>query len=230
MNYTELLDNVRNYTEVTSDVLSNTVVNVFLTNIENQIERLLDSDAQRRYATTTFEANNAFLDVSGPEGGFRFARGLQIHAADGTITWMEQRDTTFIDEFAVERSTTDVNFTGQPKYWANWDAKTLIVAPTPNVAYTVEMWYDETAERLGNGAGTTSTTTFISNNAPEVLLYGTLSEAFSYLKNDKDMQLYTQKFQVALQAFANEQMGRKRRDEYVDGVLRVALPSADPKA
>ena len=230
MNYTELLDNVRNYTEVTSDVLSNTVVNVFLINIENQIERLLDSDAQRRYATTTFEANNAFLDVSGPEGGFRFARGLQIHAADGTITWMEQRDTTFIDEFAVERSTTDVNFTGQPKYWANWDAKTLIVAPTPNVAYTVEMWYDETAERLGNGAGTTSTTTFISNNAPEVLLYGTLSEAFSYLKNDKDMQLYTQKFQVALQAFANEQMGRKRRDEYVDGVLRVALPSADPKA
>jgi hypothetical protein len=230
MNYSELLDNVRNYTEVTSDVLSNTVVNVFLTNIENQIERLLDSDAQRRYATTTFEANNAFLDVSGPEGGFRFARGLQIHAADGTITWMEQRDTTFIDEYAVERSTTDVNFTGQPKYWANWDATTLIVAPTPNVAYTVEMWYDETAERLGNGAGTTSTTTFISNNAPEVLLYGTLSEAFSYLKNDKDMQLYTQKFQTALQAFANEQMGRKRRDEYVDGVLRVALPSADPKA
>ena len=230
MNYSELLDNVRNYTEVTSDVLSNTVVNVFLVNIENQIERLLDSDAQRRYATTTFEANNAFLDVSGPEGGFRFARGLQIHAADGTITWMEQRDTTFIDEYAVERSTTDVNFTGQPKYWANWDATTLIVAPTPNVAYTVEMWYDETAERLGNGAGTTSTTTFISNNAPEVLLYGTLSEAFSYLKNDKDMQLYTQKFQTALQAFANEQMGRKRRDEYVDGVLRVPLPSADPKA
>jgi hypothetical protein len=230
MNYSELLDNVRNYTEVTSDVLSNSVINVFLINIENQIDRLLDSDAQRRYATTTFEANNAFLDVSAPEGGFRFARGLQLVAADGTRTWLEQRDTTFIDEYAVERSTTDTNFTGQPKYWANWDATTLVVAPTPNTAFTVEMWYDETAERLGNGASGTSTTTFISNNAPEVLLYGTLSETFSYLKNDKDMQLYTQKFQQALQAFANEQMGRKRRDEYVDGVLRVALPSADPKA
>ena len=230
MNYSELLDNVRNYTEVTSDVLSNSVINVFLINIENQIDRLLDSDAQRRYATTTFEADNAFLDVSAPEGGFRFARGLQLVAADGTRTWLEQRDTTFIDEYAVERSTTDTNFTGQPKYWANWDATTLVVAPTPNTAFTVEMWYDETAERLGNGASGTSTTTFISNNAPEVLLYGTLSETFSYLKNDKDMQLYTQKFQQALQAFANEQMGRKRRDEYVDGVLRVALPSADPKA
>ena len=230
MNYSELLDNVRNYTEVTSDVLSNSVINVFLTNIENQIDRLIDTDAQRRYATTTFEANNAFLDVSGPEGGFRFARALQIVAADGTRTWLEQRDATFMDEYSVERSTTDTNFTGQPKYWGNWDATTLIVAPTPNTAYTVEMWYDETPERLGNGAGTTSTTTFISNNAPEVLLYGTLSEAFSYLKNAQDMQLYTQKFQTALQAFANEQMGRKRRDEYVDGVLRVPLPSADPKA
>jgi len=230
MNYSELLDNVRNYTEVTSDVLSNAVINVFLTNIENQIDRLIDTDAQRRYATTTFEANNAFLDVSGPEGGFRFARALQIVADDGTRTWLEQRDATFMNEYSVERSTTDTNFTGQPKYWGNWDATTLIVAPTPNTAYTVEMWYDETPERLGNGAGTTLTTTFISNKAPEVLLYGTLSEAFSYLKNTQDMQLYTQKFQTALQAFANEQMGRKRRDEYVDGVLRVPLPSADPKA
>ena len=46
MNYSELLDNVRNYTEVTSDVLSNSVINVFLTNIENQIDRLIDTDAQ----------------------------------------------------------------------------------------------------------------------------------------------------------------------------------------
>jgi hypothetical protein len=228
MNYSELLDNVRNYTEVTSDVLSNTVVNVFLVNIENQIERLLDSDAQRRYATTTFEANNAFLDVSGPEGGFRFARGLQIHAADGTITWMEQRDATFMDEYSPERSTTDTNFTGQPKYWGNWDATTLIVAPTPNTAYTVEMWYDETPQRLGNGSGTTTTTTFLSNNAPEVLIYGTVAEAYSYLKNTQDMQLYDQRFQQALSLYAQEQMGRKRRDEYSDGVLRLPLKSVDP--
>ena len=230
MNYSELLDNVRNYTEVTSDVLSNSVVNVFLTNTENQIDRLMDSDAQRRYATSTFEANNSFLDVSGPEGGFRFARGLQLHKSDGEIVWLEQVDETFIDEYAIERSSSNTTFTGEPKYWANWDSNTLVVAPTPNLAYTVELWYNESPERLGNGSGGTSTTTFVSNNAPEVLLYGVLSEAYSYLKNTQDMQLYNQKFQNALQAFANEQMGRKRRDEYVDGVLRVPLPSADPKA
>tara|TARA_Y100000114_G_scaffold61364_1_gene56284 strand:+ start:2552 stop:3238 length:687 start_codon:yes stop_codon:yes gene_type:complete len=228
MNYSELLDNVRNYTEVTSDVLSNSVVNVFITNIENQIDRLADGDAQRRYATTTFEANNSFLDISGPEGGFRFARGLQLHKSDGTIKWLEQVDTTFIDEYATERSTSDSNFTGEPKYWANWDATTLIVAPTPNAAFTVEMWYNETPERLGNGSSGTSTSTFISTNAPEVLLYGVLSEAYSYLKNTQDMQLYTQKFQTALEAFANEQMGRKRRDEYENGVLRIPLKSIAP--
>ena len=228
MNYSELLDNVRNYTEVTSDVLSNSVINVFITNVENKIARQMDSDDQRRYATTTFEANNAFLDVAGPEGGFRFARGLQLVETDGTRTWLDQRDATFMDEYSPERSTTDTNFTGKPKYWGNWDATTLIVAPTPNAAYTVEMWYDETPQRLGNGSSGTTTTTFVSNNAPEVLLYGTLSEAYSYLKNPQDMQLYESEYQVALQDFAQEQMGRKRRDEYQNGVLRIPIKSLTP--
>ena len=133
-----------------------------------------------------------------------------------------------MDEYSPERSTTDTNFTGKPKYWGNWDATTLIVAPTPNAAYTVEMWYDETPQRLGNGSSGTTTTTFVSNNAPEVLLYGTLSEAYSYLKNPQDMQLYEGKYQVALQDFAQEQMGRKRRDEYQNGVLRIPIKSLTP--
>jgi hypothetical protein len=168
MNYSELLDNVRNYTEVTSDVLSNSVINVFITNVENKVDRAIDSDSQRRYATTTCTANNAFLDVSGPEGGFRFARGLQLVDSSNNRVWLEQVDTTFIDEYSVQRSTT--SNTGQPKYWANWDATNLMLAPTPDQVYTIEMWYNETPERLTSS----NTTTFLSNNAPEVLLYGTL--------------------------------------------------------
>ena len=222
MNYSELLDNVRNYTEVTSDVLTNSVINVFITNVENKVDRAIDSDSQRRYATTTCTANNAFLDVSGPEGGFRFARGLQLIDSSNNRVWLEQVDTTFIDEYSVQRSTT--SNTGQPKYWANWDATNLMLAPTPDQIYTIEMWYNETPERLSSS----NTTTFLSNNAPEVLLYGTLAEAFSFLKNIQDMQLYEAKFTSALKLFADEQMGRKRRDEYVDGVLRIPLKSMDP--
>ena len=146
MNYSELLTNVRNYTEVSADVLSNSVVNVFITNIENKIARQLDSDDQRRYATTTCTANNAFLDVSGPEGGFRFARGLQLVKSNDERVWLQQRDATFMDEYAVERSTT--SYTGEPKYWGNWNDNTLILAPTPDQVYTIEMWYDETPQHL----------------------------------------------------------------------------------
>lgn len=224
MNYSELITNVLNYTEVDSNVLSNTVINVFITNVENKVEREVDSDSQRRYATTTCTANNAFLDVSGPEGGWRFARGLQIVKADGTREWLEQVDTTFIDEYSGTRSDASSSTNGIPKFWANWDATNLVLAPTPDQVYTIEMWYNEQPERLSS----TNTTTFLSTDAPEVLLYGVLAETFSYLKNTQDMQLYEQKFQQALQLFAQEQMGRKRRDEYTDGVLRLPLRSVDP--
>ena len=148
MNYSELLDNVRNYTEVSDQVLTNAVINVFIINIEDQVAREVDSDAQRRYATTTSVANNAFLDVSGPEGGFRFARGLQILNSSNERTWLQQRDATFMDEYANQRSET--TGTGFPKFWGNWNGNTIILAPTPDDIYTVEMWYDETPERLSN--------------------------------------------------------------------------------
>lgn len=224
MNYSELLTNVRNYTEVSADVLSNSVINVFITNTENKIAREVDLDEQRRYATTTCTANNAFIDVSGPEGGFRFARSLQIVGSDGTRTYLEQKDETYIDEYAPKRSET--TGTGQPKYWANWDAQTLILAPTPNQVYELEMAYVEEPQQLDTSNA--NSTTWVSTNAPEVLLYGVLSEAFSYLKNPQDMQLYDAKYSQALQALATEQMGRNRRDEYTDGVVRIPMKSVAP--
>jgi|TARA_R110000765_G_scaffold31225_2_gene73105 hypothetical protein len=222
MNYSELLDNVRNYTEVSNQVLTNAVINVFIINIEDQVAREVDSDSQRRYATATSVANNAFLDVSGPQGGFRFARALQILNSSNERTWLQQRDATFMDEYANQRSET--TGTGFPKFWGNWNGNTIILAPTPDDIYTVEMWYDETPERLSN----TNTTTFLSTNAQEVLIYGCVAQAYSYLKNSQDMQIYDQKFQSAMTTYANEQMGRKRRDEYMDGVLRIPLRSVDP--
>jgi len=204
--------------------LANAVINVFITNVENKIAREVDLDEQRRYATTTCTANNAFLDVSGPEGGFRFARSLQLVGSDGTRTYLEQRDQTFMDEYSPIRS--DTVGTGQPKYWANWDSQTLMLAPTPNQVYTFEMAYIEEPQQLDTSNA--SSTTWISENAPEVLLYGVLAETFSYLKNSQDMQLYEAKYSQALQALATEQMGRNRRDEYSDGVVRVPMKSQAP--
>ena len=217
MNYSELLTNVRNYTEVGSDVLSDSVLDVFIQNIENRIQREIDIDAFRKFQFSSFTIGSPFITM--PDD-FAFERAVQIKdQVTGDRTWLEQRDTTFIDEYNKDRSDT-----GTPKYYANWDQNTMIFAPTPDAAYEIELWYNKTPDRLSSS----NTTTWLSTNAPEVLIYGTTAEAFSYLKNPPYVQLYEQKYAQAVQNLAQTQMGRKRRDEYGNGVLRIPMKSVTP--
>lgn len=217
MNYSELVSNVRDYAEVGSEVLTDSLINTFIVNVENKIQRELDLDAFRKFQFSSFTIGSPFITMP-PD--FAFERGVQIKdQITNDRTWLDQRDTTFIDEYNVDRSDT-----GTPKYYANWDQNTLIVAPTPDAAYEIELWYNKTPDRLSS----TNTTTWLSTNAPEVLIYGTVVEAFSYLKNPTYVQLYDQKYAQAMQFLAQTQMGRKRRDEYADGVLRIPLKSVDP--
>ena len=217
MNYSELLTNVRNYTEVGSEVLSDSIIDIFIENVENKIQRELDLDAFRKFQFSSFTIGSPFITM--PDD-FAFERGVQIKdQITGDRTWLEQRDTTFIDEYNKDRSNT-----GTPKYYANWDQNTMIFAPTPDLAYEIELWYNKTPDHLSSS----QTTTWLSTNAPEVLIYGTTAEAFSYLKNPPYVQLYEQKYAQAVQNLAQTQMGRKRRDEYADGVLRIPLRSVDP--
>lgn len=217
MNYSELLTNVRNYTEVGSDVLSDSVLDVFIQNIENRVQREIDIDAFRKFQFSSFTIGSPFITM--PDD-FAFERAVQIKdQVTGDRTWLEQRDTTFIDEYNKDRSDT-----GTPKYYANWDQNTMIFAPTPDAAYEIELWYNKTPDHLSS----TTTTTWLSTNAPEVLIYGTTAEAFSYLKNPPYVQLYEQKYAQAVQNLAQTQMGRKRRDEYANGVLRIPMKSVTP--
>ena len=217
MNYSELLTNVRNYTEVGSEVLSDSIIDIFIENVENKIQRELDLDAFRKFQFSSFTIGSPFITV--PDD-FAFERGVQIKdQVTNNRTWLEQRDTTFIDEYNVNRSDT-----GKPKYYANWDQNTIMVAPTPDSAYEIELWYNKTPDHLSSS----NTTTWLSTNAPEVLIYGTVSEAFSYLKNPPYVQLYEQKYAQAVQNLAQTQMGRKRRDEYGNGVLRIPMKSVTP--
>jgi len=217
MNYSELLTNVRNYTEVGSEVLSDSIINIFIENIENRIQREIDIDAFRKFQFSSFTIGSPFITM--PDD-FAFERAVQIKdQITGDRTWLEQRDTTFIDEYNKDRSDT-----GTPKYYANWDQNTMIFAPTPDLAYEIELWYNKTPDHLSSS----NTTTWLSTNAPEVLIYGTTAEAFSYLKNPPYVQLYEQKYAQAVQNLAQTQMGRKRRDEYGNGVLRIPMKSVTP--
>ena len=217
MNYSELLTNVRNYTEVGSEVLSDSIINIFIENIENRVQREIDIDAFRKFQFSSFTIGSPFITM--PDD-FAFERAVQIKdQITGDRTWLEQKDTTFIDEYNKDRSDT-----GTPKYYANWDQNTMIFAPTPDAAYEIELWYNKTPDHLSSS----NTNTWLSTNAPEILIYGVTAEAFSYLKNPPYVQLYEQKYAQAVQNLAQTQMGRKRRDEYGNGVLRIPMKSVTP--
>ena len=173
--------------------------------------------ATNPYATTTFEANNAFLDVSGPEGGFRFARALQIVADDGTRTWLEQRDATFMDEYSVERSTTDTNFTGQPKYYSIFSQDSFSLAPVPDAIYTVELHYlYKPTSLVSDTSGT-----WLSVNARDALLYASLIEGHTFMKGEPDLLAnYENRFSQEISRIKERAEARGRRDEYRYDSLR----------
>ncbi len=227
MTYAELVQKIRDYTEVDSGVLTSTIVNGFIRDAEFKIFREADADYAREYATSSFTANNKYLALpnsSGSAGTNTDRRALIVRSvvatnSSGVQVSIEPRDDTFITEYNSSGST------GFPKYYATFRENAIELAPIPNSTYTVTLDYIYTPD----GLSSTNNETYISVNAPELLLYACLVEAFAYLKGPMDMyKLYQEKYNTALQGFALEQTGRRRRDEFQDGTLRIKIPSPSP--
>ena len=214
MTYAELVQKIRDYTEVSSTVLSDTIVDGFISDAEFRILRDVDSDNNKRYATATLVSGQRFVNT--PDN-LLVVRSAQIVDSDGVEAadnreFLEYRDTSFMSEFNPAGST------GVPKYYGMWDKNTIVFAPTPNATYTIQLNYI----LKDPGLSSSNTTTYISTNFPNGLLYACLVEAFSFLKGPNDLlQLYEGKYKQAVEGFSVEQMGRRRRDEYQSGVPRV---------
>ena len=224
--YAELTTQILNYTEVSTSVLSSTITDDFIEHTENRIFRDVDLDVFKSHQTANLVTSNAFLSLPGgatpTPTSLGTVRTFQIYPASGTPTreLLEQRDVSFMNEYWPDRTST-----GTPKYWAWWDHNTIYVAPTPDSAYNVELGITRLPTRLSSS----NTTSWLGNNAPSLLLYGCLAEAFKFLKGPAEMlQLYEQSYQRALQELVIEQQGRHRRDEYMHGALRTPLQSQNP--
>ena len=212
MTYAELVQKLRDYTEVDSNVFTATIIDGFIQDAEFRILRDVDSDNNRRYATATVNTGNRFIDT--PQN-LLVIRSAQI--IDGSDrTFMEPRDTSFMSEFNASGAT------GKPRYYAMWDEDTIVFAPTPDSAYTIQLNYIlKPGSLVDNTSGT-----YLSQKFPNGLLYACLVEAYGFLKGPPDMiQYYEQKYQQALQGFTIEQMGRRRRDEYLQGSPRLPKQS-----
>jgi len=100
----------------------------------------------------------------------------------------------------------------------------IFLAPTPDTTYKFRVHYNA-APALLEGDGTN----YISLNFPNGLLYCCLAEAYGFLKGPTDMlTLYENKYKQEVERFGSEQIGRRRRDDYTDGTIRIPIPSANP--
>jgi len=214
MTYAELVQKIRDYTEVDSNVLTSTIIDGFIENAEWRIQRDTDADYQRQYQTANLVAGQKFINL--PQT-YIIVRSVQIFTStdtslSGDRSYLEVRDTSFISEF------NNTNATGFPKYYANWYENVLAFAPIPNNTYSIQVNYILKPPQLS----ASNTNTYLSQYFPNGLLYACLVEAYSFLKGPTDLlQLYEGKYKQAMEGFSIEQMGRRRRDEYQAGVPRV---------
>ena len=219
--YADFLTQVRNYTEVDSNVLTDAIIQDFIKSVELDIAGKVDYDDLRKYATSNFTAGNRYVIL--PSDAI-IVRSVQVIDSSDNRTFLEKRDTSFISEFSPNDTVT-----GTPKYWANWEdnvqqGPVILVAPTPATADTVQLNYIKSPPEF-----TSTTNTFLSTNQESMLLHGVLTEAFRFLKGPDNLyNLYNSKYNEETQNFALQQMGRRRRGEYQDGVPRVKVDSPSP--
>ena len=219
-----LQTDIRNYTEVGDNVFTSSVLNTLIKNAENKIYREVDSDQDRHYATSNLIIGNRYVTIP---ADLRLIRYVQLKDSDNNQYYLEQRDTSFIAEYYSTPGTSAVDI---PKYYANWDENFWVVAPTPDRTYEITLAYNKEPVSLTDSS-VSSTGTYLSNKYQDLLLYACLVNAYGYLKGPADMlQYYSQAYEKALLSYAIEQQGRRRRDEYEDGVIRTVLESKNPSS
>jgi len=145
---TNLQDDIRNFTEVSSSVLSSSVLNTLIKNAENKIYRAIDTDQNVFYATSNAIVGNRYVTIP---SDLRAIRYVQFKDSAGNQFYLEQRDTSFMAEYY---STPDTQAVDIPKYYANWDEEFWVVAPTPDKTYEITLAYDKEPETITD---TTST-------------------------------------------------------------------------
>ena len=229
ISYSDLRTNIRNYTEVSSTVLSDSVIENIVLNAEYRIFRDVPMDAYRASTTGNLVTNQDYVNV--PAGAL-VIRAVQVYDSTSVTTganvFLEKKDMTFLEEYVSANTST-----GKPKYYAMKGGATgntsstsgaILLAPVPDSTYEYQIHYNAIPSKL---EATDNETSFISLNFPNGLLYACLVEAYGYLKGPADMlQLYEQKYKQEVERFGGEQLGSRKRDDYADGTIRIPVQSA----
>ena len=200
---------IQDYTDNSETTFVNNIPN-FIKASEEKILKSVDLDYFRKNVTSALTASDAFLTVP---ADYLASFSLQI-TTSGSESFLLQKDVNFLREYTPASTTT-----GLPKYYARFDEDNFILAPTPNSNYAIQLNYFYRPASLT--AGSDSGTTWVSTNAPFALLYGSLVEAYTFMKGEPDViQNYNGLFTQYLERVKDLGEARENTDGY-----RVGLPS-----
>ena len=181
--YSTLTSAIQNYTDNAETTFVANIPN-FIESAEQRILNAVDLQYFRKNVSGVTTADNQYLAVP---TDYLASFSLSI-SSSGVKTFLLQKDVNFLQEYTPDPTTT-----GTPIYYAYFDTNNFLLAPTPSTGFTSELHYFYRPASL-TAAGD-SGTTWLSTNAPNAMLYGTLVEAYIYMKGEPDMMtLYQERW------------------------------------
>ena len=200
--YETLRQAVQDYTDNTESVFVNNI-DSFIETTEERILKSVPLEVFRKNATATMSAGARFFPKP-DDWLYTFSMSISV---DNEQKPLLNKDANFLQEFWP-----DYSVTAEPRYYTDFDVGNFMVAPTPDKQYNAELHYFYRPVSLVDDL---SGRTWLSQNAPSVMLYGSLVEAYIFMKGEPDMiQVYDQRFAKALQALSGYAQGAEGLDFY----------------
>jgi len=210
MNYSELTQAIQDYCENDETTFVSNIP-VFVRQAEERINRAVQIPDLRRNVTGSLTASNRFL---AQPSDFLSVFSLAVVDGDGDYEFLLPKDVNFIREAFPSQSTE-----AKPQYYGIFDDDTFILAPTPDDSYTVQLHYYYDPPSIVSAG-----TSWLGDNAETALLYGSLIEAYTFMKGETDLiNLYTARYNEAIAQLFNLGEGRNRMDSYRDGEPRARV-------
>jgi hypothetical protein len=210
LNYAQLVVQIQDYTENT---FTTTDINNFIQQAEQRIYNTVQLPALRRNVTGTLSIGNKYLAM--PTDWLSTFSLAVINSAN-EYSYLLNKDVNFIRQSFPD---TDTDFYGEPQYYAVFDNATFIVGPTPDANYSAELHYFYYPESI-----VTAGTSWVGTNFSSALLYGSLLEAYTYMKGEKDvLDNYRNRYDEAMLLLKQLGDGKNRQDAYRSGQVRYPV-------
>ena len=210
MNYTQLVNEIQSYTE---NQFQTADIDTFIQQAEQRIYNSVQLPALRKNVTGTLTTGNKYLATP---SDWLSTFSLAVINANNEYLYLLNKDVNFIRQSFPD---TDAAFYGEPEYYAVFDNNTFILGPTPDAAYSVELHYFYYPTSI-----VTAGTSWLGDNFSSALLYGSLLEAYTYMKGEQDViNQYQKRYDEAMILLKQLGDAKNRMDAYRDGQVRYPV-------